>query len=450
MSTCFCLLVAFLCIQTKAQFNHTALEALVSSLPHESCMSKKQLGEAILSAAYNTSQGRAVVLTTCNLKCLRFLFKPFIWSAENAKGGDFSSNIIIVANGIDAYVFCDHLRLSHKHHCVLDRLCLGPSVQTINTNTAENWGSPVFWLMVGQKPAWMAEALGHNVSVVWTDLDVTYFRNPLAFIFDTLPEFDLAIESGYWNKDHIFPGYACCSSGCPNPIPKNFASCGTGIVNSGIIIFRPTEVGKILMELYLAAVLEDYIVSGKTWNGTSKGDYQLILEKAMMTGNNFIAKTYSWSPENKTYVVSGSTARGNGVARIWRISNQIIGNRCHGLCGTLGPNIGYNHYFIPLNPDVKSKAERYLGEPLPQYANQQLVCVMREKEALRTVAIHNSCCGDYNEKKKLMLELGMLKWTWNQSKYEEEALIPRRFYGNPSAGIPDRDVLPVVEPDWTE
>lgn len=430
--------------------NHTELEALIDQLPTKSCMSKAQMAEAITSAAYETRHGPAVVLTTCNLKCIKYLFKAFIWSVEHATGGDFSSHIIVVANGIEAYLYCDHLRTDHKHHCVLDRLCLGPAVSSINTSNAQQWGSPVFWLMVGQKPAWMEEVLNHNVSVLWTDMDVTYFRNPLTVMYDILPPFDLAVESGYWNKDHIFPGYACCMSGCPNPIPKNLVSCGTGLVNSGIIFFRPTPVGKILMELYLAAVVNDYIVSGKTWNGTSKGDYQLLLEQAILVGGSYSAKTFSWDPANKTYVETGNVTRGHQVASIWRISSQVIGNRCHGLCGTLGPNMGYSHYYDVLPLEVKQDAERYLGEPLPHDASEHLVCVMPEKEARRTVAIHNSCCGDYDQKKKLMLELGMLKWSWNETEYKRQALIPRRHYGNPSAGIPDVDILPVVEPEWSE
>ena len=58
-------------ISSGAQFNATDLSTLISTLPEESCMSLKQLKEAVLQAAwvapppFNVS---VVMLTTCNLR----------------------------------------------------------------------------------------------------------------------------------------------------------------------------------------------------------------------------------------------------------------------------------------------------------------------------------------------------------------------------------------------
>ena len=58
-------------ISCGAQFNMTDLSAMISNLPEESCMSLKQLAEAVRHAAwiapppFNVS---VVMLTTCNLR----------------------------------------------------------------------------------------------------------------------------------------------------------------------------------------------------------------------------------------------------------------------------------------------------------------------------------------------------------------------------------------------
>ena len=94
----------------------------------------------------------------------------------------------------------------------------------------------------------------------------------------------------------------------------------------------------------------------------------------------------------------------------------------------LGNNLGWNHY--------------YRGEP----PLEQLVCVMPKKYYDRVIALHQNCCGVLEEKRKGMMDLGPLNWTYDEERYDEEAKGTRHLWGN--ADIPERDIHPVVEPDW--
>lgn len=58
--------------------------------------------QAVVSASWTaTVKGiprTAVILTSCNLECLKELFEPFIKSIEGSKDGDFSQHVIVVGN----------------------------------------------------------------------------------------------------------------------------------------------------------------------------------------------------------------------------------------------------------------------------------------------------------------------------------------------------------------
>ncbi len=47
-----------------------------------------------------------------------------------------------------------------------------------------------------QKAAWISEAVNLGVSVMWSDMDIFYFGNPLKFFFETLPDADFAHQAG--------------------------------------------------------------------------------------------------------------------------------------------------------------------------------------------------------------------------------------------------------------
>ena len=46
-----------------------------------------------------------------------------------------------------------------------------------------------------QKIAWAAEVLRLGYSVMWTDMDVAYFGNPLLPMLDEVPHSDLVVQS---------------------------------------------------------------------------------------------------------------------------------------------------------------------------------------------------------------------------------------------------------------
>lgn len=46
---------------------------------------------------------------------------------------------------------------------------------------------------------WAAEVVKLGLAVMWTEMDINLFANPLKYLYDTLPApFDLAVEPGYW------------------------------------------------------------------------------------------------------------------------------------------------------------------------------------------------------------------------------------------------------------
>lgn len=65
------------------------------------------------------------------------------------------------AYGVDAYLYCDHLRTLHNHHCVLDRFCLPPGVDTGNLTTHDShFGTPIYWMSLVQVGQWGLRGLG--------------------------------------------------------------------------------------------------------------------------------------------------------------------------------------------------------------------------------------------------------------------------------------------------
>jgi hypothetical protein len=122
---------------------------------------------------------------------------------EQAKGGDFSQHVVIVGNGLDAYVYCDFLRSKHKHRCVLDRFCLPPRAgvgivdlhaKGSNLSTGVSWtsdvsyGTGVYWFALVQKVTWASEVVNLEYSVLWSDMDIHYFANPFHYLFEHFPE----------------------------------------------------------------------------------------------------------------------------------------------------------------------------------------------------------------------------------------------------------------------
>lgn len=85
----------------------------------------------------------------CYLQCLENLFSLWMWGLRNAQGGDLrkhvsasagfshpmhhastnhtpallTSQVIVIANGAEAYAKCTALKEQHPHQCMLDAFC---------------------------------------------------------------------------------------------------------------------------------------------------------------------------------------------------------------------------------------------------------------------------------------------------------------------------------------
>ena len=57
--------------------------------------------------------------------------------------------------------------------------------------------------------------------------------------------------------------------------------CTAMNVNGGIWVFNPTEMGREMLETWLAFIWEDSVVKGKIWNGSSTLDYVFLIEKVI-------------------------------------------------------------------------------------------------------------------------------------------------------------------------
>ena len=60
-------------------------------------------------------------------------------------------------------------------------------------------------------------------------------------------------------------------------MPPNISRCTAMNVNGGIWVFNPTEMGRMMLEMWLAYIWEDSVVKGKIWNGTSTLDYVFLV-----------------------------------------------------------------------------------------------------------------------------------------------------------------------------
>ena len=47
-----------------------------------------------------------------------------------------------------------------------------------------------------QKVTWASEVVNLGLSVMWTDMDISYLANPLPFIFENTPDADFVIQVG--------------------------------------------------------------------------------------------------------------------------------------------------------------------------------------------------------------------------------------------------------------
>lgn len=312
----FVFVVILLATCGQSQLSDTELLEQLEELKREEqdCMSLSELKDVVHAAALpppqpwvNKTKG-LVMLTSCNLKCLHKLFPPWIKAVEQAKGGDFSQHVVVVSNDLDAYVYCDWMRNTHKHRCVLDRFFLPPRAgvgivdhRTSNTTNGVSWtsdvtyGTGVYWFALVQKLAWAVEVVNLDYSVLWSDMDIHYFQNPFQYLFEHFPDNgDVAVQTEYWGAGWLFKGEMCrlrsdvyekyrlgskqetditCKERdcgdvmCADKFQpsfklgkENYVDCCALITNGGQWLIHPTPGGKMAIRQWLALLFIDSVV----------------------------------------------------------------------------------------------------------------------------------------------------------------------------------------------
>ncbi len=106
---------------THALDSSALLAEELKKIPEHHCMSTWMLEDAVKAAAYTSPnsqvgeacsdrmsltiklsmnpQGveqRGIILTSCDLNCLKTLFEAFMWGVVNNRDGDFSKHVVIV------------------------------------------------------------------------------------------------------------------------------------------------------------------------------------------------------------------------------------------------------------------------------------------------------------------------------------------------------------------
>ncbi|KAG1669436.1 hypothetical protein FOA52_004069 [Chlamydomonas sp. UWO 241] len=425
------------------------------------CMSVAQLHEVLAVAAWThphapdstATMKKAVILTSCSLSCMQHYMESFLKGIERSRDGDFSQHIIVVAYGMGAYLYCDALRHTHKHHCVLDRgggrrssmsyrgatavaesrggggICAPPnaplewrgernaaaghaheheSAGPSQTSAADVVTNPingiVYWLGVHQRIEWAALVVAAGISVMWSDMDVHYFGNPLEFFAKNTPDADIAFEPGYFweGLDNMFRGAVCKGggrgseeqSGC---VPEtNWTSpadgpvcCRTNDLNSGIWLVNPTPSGARFMRAWRAIMFEQAIVQRKVFIGSMEFDFV----KAYDALGCDPRQLYDWNSARGEYVPAGFVTCDEGVGPplMYRVSGQVFMSWCTGACGlrnasglglTNSELPGWDGYYVQADGSRTAHSND---------DTTHKVCAMPRKYQDRLVAFHLCC-----------------------------------------------------------
>mmetsp|Transcript_2710 Transcript_2710/g.7340 ORF Transcript_2710/g.7340 Transcript_2710/m.7340 type:complete len:460 (-) Transcript_2710:870-2249(-) len=412
---------------------------------YDHCMSLKQLDEVLQVAAWKNpaaaqdtgaTMERAVVLTSCNLKCLKSLFEPFMLGVERAKGGDFSEHVVVVAYGVAAYLYCDAMRHVYKHHCVLDRMCAPPHVPPEFSGHAPSpasepvpGGQPkdpietvIYWLGMSNRIHWASKVVEAGVSVLWSDLDVHWFANPFKFLQKHTPDADVVFETGYFFEadQHSFRGHVCKKGGAPGscipsddwtedqPLP---ACCMSPSLNGGIWLVNPTASGTRFIRAWHAIMFERAIVKLGVF-GKGQLEYDFVYAYPALECDPM--PVYAWDNTTRRYdPVDSITCDGVPELVMYRLSTFVAASWCASACGArnvsefgnnqIGGN-GFDFYY------VSSSGER---SQQPQDDTVSKVCAMPKKFAERRLAFHICCNTVMSSKAQDM-------WLWLNSTFDED------------------------------
>ncbi|KAG1669870.1 hypothetical protein FOA52_012459 [Chlamydomonas sp. UWO 241] len=394
-------------------------------------MSLAQLHDVLKLAAWhnphaasdpNSTMKKAVMLTSCSRNCMKHYMEYFLQGIERSRDGDFSQHLVVVANGMSAYLYCDALRHTHKHYCVLDRVCAPPNAAPIfrgeavgNATTEGPYrnGDPeqpittiVYWLGLQQRIEWAAAVVDAGYSVLWSDMDIHYFANPLKFFAANAPDADVAFETGYFHEDggQMFKG-AVCKRG-PGCVPEgSWASPENG------------PPGRRFMSAWRAKMFHENIIGGNLFTGSMRFDFVVAIEAF---GCNPVP-LYVWDPVTNTYEPGGEVTcdAASSELTLYRASAQVFDTWCSGQCGvrdSSGSGVGkeggqgMDGYYIQADGSHAAS---------PTNATVQKVCAMSKKIADRLVSFH-ICCNTINADKAEQLRL-WLNWTNDEAMYEDGA-----------------------------
>mmetsp|Transcript_33779 Transcript_33779/g.74836 ORF Transcript_33779/g.74836 Transcript_33779/m.74836 type:complete len:480 (-) Transcript_33779:881-2320(-) len=369
------LLLACQAVPSRAvELNLESLHEELKSLDDKHCMSVAQLQDALQLAAWKTTvhgvEERAVILTSCDLRCMRHLMGPFLSYLQAARGGPLSQHVVVVANGIPAFIYCDGLRLQYGHHCVMDLFC---SKHAQKEGGHMEWTSPAYMYALLQKLTWALAVVELNTAVMWMDMDVVVFGNPLEFAYRQ-KDADFVQSAEAWEKYMSFKEDA-----------EKWSPGDPWEQNGGLWLARPTPGGLGLMQMWVGKVLKEMIDN----NGTSGLDQYIL--------NDLIRDQVKEVPRMRRtpsgYVQDGVHKRPANLS-LYRVNPAVWGSFCFGPCN--GPSwrvaeaSGWGHTDLEDERINVMSLPGYAGGPVLE-PQPRLMCHMPREEYDYMITIHMNC-----------------------------------------------------------
>ncbi|KAK9835027.1 hypothetical protein WJX81_005124 [Elliptochloris bilobata] len=137
------------------------------------------LEEACYNAAYTDgasgNSAGTVILTSGNKFMLGRLLPRFLKAVKHTLTGDVSNHVVVVALGPSARNVCSGLTARYSHQCVEDPSWDGPEGQY---DIGDEWFAAVSM----NKLELVLNVMTLGYSVLWMDLDVVAYRNPLPYL----------------------------------------------------------------------------------------------------------------------------------------------------------------------------------------------------------------------------------------------------------------------------
>ncbi|GAX80149.1 hypothetical protein CEUSTIGMA_g7587.t1 [Chlamydomonas eustigma] len=335
-------------------------------------------------------QDAAIILTSCDYKCLSLLLEPFMNNIRAAKGGDLTQYFVVLCYGLEALSVCKGSQDTYHHACLLlEIINPDPSheLKAADLSGGMAFSGPLYKLALLQKLACVeAFLMRFNVPVLWMDLDILVFKNPLSFLLSPVPAPDLITAAEDWDRKRFFHGDVCLRdiprgggkvsheglfnflSHAMVPSPSN--PCNLMSPNGGLWLVRPTEGGVALLETWLTRLYNYFVVKQNLWSASSNGllDQDILLNVLLHSAED--TPYYQWDTQSNKFKLEGMLPYHALLsARVYHVSGQIMQSNCRGLCG--GADL------------VHSFPHRIEG--------QTVVCGMPKRAENRMMTLHQNC-----------------------------------------------------------